>query len=216
VPRRYRLGKRAQEQAATRARIVAAAVVLYREQGSRAATTPVIARGADVSTGTVRNHFPERAELDRAVADAILTDIGVPGVEIFVGLDSVIERVVRLARELADFSARSEVWWQVREADPDLAVTWAGHERQYEEHLGMLVATALGHSARDPGVVAVVRTVIGSPMYYALRGAGLSSDEAVDVELALVVPWLRAHEAGQTIATAAPTTRRARRGPADP
>jgi AcrR family transcriptional regulator len=182
---------------------VAAALVLYREQGSRAATTPVIARAADVSSGTVRNHFPERAQLDRAVADAILTDIGVPGVEIFAGLDSVIERVVRLARELAAFSTRSEVWWQVREADPDLAVTWAGHERLYEEHLGMLVETALGQFARDAGMVAVVRTIIGSPMYYALRGSGLSSDEAVDVELALVVPWLRGHVAGQTAANPA-------------
>jgi AcrR family transcriptional regulator len=198
VPRRYTLGRRAEEQAATRARIVAAALVLYRERGSRAATTPVIARAADVSSGTVRNHFPERADLDRAVADAILTDIDLPGVGIFEGLDSVIERVVRLAHELADFSVRSEVWWQVREADPDLAVTWAGHERRYEEHLGMLVAAALGQFARDPARVAVVRTIIGSPMYYALRGSGLSSDEAVEVELAIVVPWLRALETGQT------------------
>jgi AcrR family transcriptional regulator len=203
VPRRYSLGKRAEEQAATRARIVAATLVLYRERGSKAATTPVIARAADVSSGTVRNHFPDRADLDRAVADAILTDIGLPGVEIFDGLDSITDRVVRLARELADFSVRSEVWWQVREADPDLAVTWAGHERRYEEHLAMLVSTALGRFAGEPGMVAVVRTIIGSPMYYALRGSGLSSDEAVEVELAIVVPWLRDHEAGQTAVSTA-------------
>jgi AcrR family transcriptional regulator len=203
VPRRYSLGKRAEEQAATRARIVAATLVLYRERGSKAATTPVIARAADVSSGTVRNHFPDRADLDRAVADAILTNIGLPGVEIFDGLDSITDRVVRLARELADFSVRSEVWWQVREADPDLAVTWAGHERRYEEHLAMLVSTALGRFAGEPGMVAVVRTIIGSPMYYALRGSGLSSDEAVEVELAIVVPWLRDHAAGQTAVSTA-------------
>jgi len=192
VPRRYTLGKRAEEQAATRERIVQAALVLFREQGSRAATTPVIARAADVSTGTVRNHFPDRAALDAAVADAILTAIDLPGTAIFEGLDDPVARVERLAQELADFSSRSEVWWQVREADPELVVTWAGHERRYEEHLGMLVETALGPLAKDPAVVAVVRTVIGTPMYYALRGAGISSDDAVTVELALLVPWLRA------------------------
>ena len=195
MPRRYTLGRRADEQAATRARIVTAALAIYRDQGSRAATTPVIARAADVSTGTVRNHFPDRADLDRAVADAILADIGLPDVEIFAGLDSILGRVERLARELAAFSLRSEIWWQVREADPDLAIAWSGHERRYEEHLSMLVETAIGSDSADPSVAAVVRTVIGSPMYYALRGTGLSSDDAVEVELALVIPWLRAREA---------------------
>jgi AcrR family transcriptional regulator len=190
MPRRYTLGKRSDEQAATRARIVAAALGIYRDQGSRAATTPVIAHAADVAPGTVRNHFPDRADLDRAVADTILVEIGVPGVEIFDGLGTVVERVERLARELAAFSSRSENWWQVRESDPDLIASWAGHERRYEEHLSMLVATALGPDP-DPNVVAVVGTVVGSPLYYALRGAGASSDEAVEIELSLLIPWLQ-------------------------
>jgi AcrR family transcriptional regulator len=191
VPRTYTLGKRADEQAATRARIVAAAFAIYRDRGSRAATTPAIAREADVSTGTVRNHFPDRADLDRAVADLILEVIRLPGDEIFAGLDTVIDRVERLAHELADFSVRSENWWYVRQADPDLVVAWAGHEQRYEEHLGRLVEVALGPEPVDPAVAAVVRTVVGSPMYYALRGAGTRSDEAVEVEMAILLPWLR-------------------------
>ncbi len=190
MPRRYNLGRRADDQAATRARIVAAALDVYRQQGSRAATTPVIARAADVSPGTVRNHFPARADLDRAVADAILVAIDLPDVGIFEGLDSVTERVARLARELAAFSVRSEHWWYIREADPELATAWAGHEQRYEEHLAMLVGVAIGAGEPDPSVAAVVRTVIGSPMFYALRGAGMSADAAVEVELAILVPWL--------------------------
>ena len=191
MPRRYALGKRAEEQAATRARIVAAALAIYREQGPRAATTPVLARAADVSTGTVRNHFPDRAELDRAVADLILEEIQLPDVGIFVGLDTMLGRVERLAQELADFSVRSEQWWYIRQSDPDLIVAWAGHEQRYEEHLRRLVQAAIGPGTTDPSVAAVVRTVVGSPMYYALRGAGLRSDEAVKVEMRLLLPWLR-------------------------
>lgn len=194
MPRRYTLGRRADDQAATRARIVAAALAIYRDLGPGAATTPVIARAADVSAGTVRNHFSERGDLDRAVADAILVEIGLPGPAIFDGLDSVIERVERLARELATFSVRSERWWQVRESDPELIVAWAGHEQQYEEHLAMLVGLAVGPDEADPSVAAVVRTIVGSPMFYALRGAGLSADDAVAVETAVLVPWLRDRE----------------------
>lgn len=196
MPRRYTLGRRADDQAATRARIVAAALDIYRDQGPRAATTPVIARAADVSPGTVRNHFPDRGDLDRAVADAILVVIGLPGPAIFDGLDSVIERVERLARELATFSVRSERWWQVRRSDPELIAAWAGHEQQYEEHLAMLVGRAVGPEETDPSVAAVVRTVVGSPMFYALRGAGLSADDAVGVEMAVLIPWLRGRESG--------------------
>jgi AcrR family transcriptional regulator len=211
VPRRYSLGKRADERAATRARIVGAALAIFRDQGSRAATTPVIARAADVSAGTVRNHFPDRADLDRAVADLVLEEIRLPGAEIFAGLDTIIERVERLAHELADFSVRSEMWWYVRQADPDLAVAWAGHEQRYEEHLGRLVDIAVRRDdtdATDRAVAAVVRTVVGSPMYYALRGAGLSSDEAVDVEMAVLLPWLRTQEPRRALSP--PTTARSR------
>ena len=194
MPRRYTLGRRADDQAATRARIVAASLAIYRDRGPSAATTPVIAREADVSPGTVRNHFPHRGDLDRAVADAILEEIDLPGPAIFDGLGSVVERVERLARELASFSVRSEAWWYVRQSDPGLIAAWAGHEQRYEEHLTMLVTMAVGPDEADPSVAAVVRTIVGSPMFYALRGAGLTADDAVAVEMAVVIPWLRSRE----------------------
>ncbi len=194
MPRRYTLGRRAEDQAATRTRIVAAGLSIYRENGSREATIPRIAREADVSPGTVRNHFPDRADLDRAIADAILEEIRLPGVEIFAGLESAFERVECLARQLASFSVRSEAWWYVRQSDPDLMTAWAGHEQRYEEHLTMLVVKALGPDETDLSAVAAVRTIIGSPLFYALRGAGLSADETVTVELDLLMPWLRARE----------------------
>lgn len=200
MPRRYSLGRRADDQAATRARIVSAALAIYRDRGPRSATTPVIAREADVSPGTVRNHFRDRADLDRAVADAILEEIRLPGVEIFAGLDTVVERVEHLASELASFSVRSESWWQIRQSDPDLIAAWAGHEQRFEEHMTMLVVTAVGPDETDPSVAAVVRTIVGSPMFYGLRSAGLTADDAVAVEMAVVIPWLRTRESAARVA----------------
>jgi len=38
--------------------------------------------------------------------------------------------------------------------------------------------------------VAVVASVIGPPTFFALRGRGLSSDDAVRLCLELAIPWL--------------------------
>ena len=63
MPRRYTLGKRAGPKADTRARILAAAVEIYRDRGMAAASNLAIAHAADVSPATVRNHFPDSAGL---------------------------------------------------------------------------------------------------------------------------------------------------------
>jgi hypothetical protein len=42
----------------------------------------------------------------------------------------------------------------------------------------------------DERSLAVVASVIGPPTFFALRGRGLSSDEAVKVSLEVALPWL--------------------------
>lgn len=61
--RSYKLKQRAQGQAATRARIVAATVELHREVGPSRTTVAEIARRAGVSRLTVYNHFPQDRQL---------------------------------------------------------------------------------------------------------------------------------------------------------
>ena len=39
-------------------------------------------------------------------------------------------------------------------------------------------------------LLSVVASVIGPPTFFALRGRGLSSDEAVEMSLELALPWL--------------------------
>jgi AcrR family transcriptional regulator len=190
VPRRYALGRRADQQARTRDRIVAAALTIYRERGMRAATTQAVAAAADVAPGTVRNHFPGPMDLAQAAAAVVLAELRPPGLEIYAGLTSARERVERLAREVAAFFERSAAWWEVEQRDPDLAAAWEGNAAQFLEHLDVVLRAALDPSAEDPVATAVLRTLVGPPLYFALRGQGLSPDEAVAVELSMVLPWL--------------------------
>jgi AcrR family transcriptional regulator len=197
MPRPYALGKREQPKADTRARIVAAAVRLYLTDGLAGASTLAIARAADVAPGTVRNHFPDRDELSAAVLDQVLVELSPPSPEIFDGLTSVADRVRRLATELAAFYERSEPWWRAYEREPELISAWTSGVDRYYRETDALMRGALGPLGADETAAAVVAAVIGPPTFFALRARGLSGAEAVDVTVALTVPWLEARLPGR-------------------
>jgi len=190
MPRSYNLGQRAAEKASTRSRIVAAALEIYRDRGLAGASNLAIARAADVAPATVRNHFPEPDALARAVFEAMLEELRIPTTAIFEGLGTLGERVERLARELAAFYERSESWWRAYEREPDLISAWSGGVDQYYADIERLMRAALGELSADERSVAVVASVIGPPTFFALRARGLTSDEAVQLSLELVLPWL--------------------------
>ena len=190
MPRRYTLGKRGEAQADTRRRIVDATLRLYREVGIAATTVALVAQAADVAPGTVRNHFPGANDLAEAAADAILEDLAMPDETIFAGVDGPIERLDRLLVEVAAFFERSTHWWQVRIADRGGTDAWALPEARYNERIADLIRVAVAPLDEDPAVVPVIAAVLVS-VYFAALTAGLTSDEAVDVERSLLVPWLR-------------------------
>ncbi len=190
MPRAYRLGRRAGPKADTRTRIVSAALAIYRDHGLAGASTLAIARAADVAPGTVRNHFPDMADLARAVFDALLVELEVPTASILEGATGLRDRVERLARELAAFYERSEPWWRAYEREPELISAWGSGVDHYYADVDRLMRTALGELSADELAVAVVASVIGPPTFFALRGRGLSSEEAVRLSLDLALPWL--------------------------
>ena len=190
MPRTYNLGRRAAPKADTRARIVAAALATYRDHGLAGSSNLAIARAADVAPATVRNHFPGEGDLARAVFEALLAELGIPTPAIFDGVDDLPARIELLARELAAFYERSEPWWRAYEREPDLISAWGGGVDQYYADLERLMRAALGELSDDERSVAVVASVIGPPAFFALRGRGLSSEEAVRLCLELTLPWL--------------------------
>ena len=190
MPRAYNLGRRAEPKAETRARILAAALAIYRERGLAGASNLAIAKAADVAPGTVRNHFPELADLARALFEAIVGDLRIPDASMFDGDDDLASRIRRLARELAAFYERGQPWWQVYEREPEMISAWSGGIDQYYADVERLMRAALGELGTDEESLAVVAAVIGPPTFFALRARGLSSDEAVRLSTELAVPWL--------------------------
>lgn len=190
MPRAYRLGRRAAPKAEVRQRIIDGALEIYAERGLAGASNLSIAKAADVAPATVRNHFPEPDDLARAVFEAMLAELRIPTPRIFDGLGTLRARVERLAMELAAFYERSEPWWRVYEREPDLIRAWGGGVDQYYADIERLMRGALGELSSDKRSLAVVASVIGPPTFFALRGRGLSSDEAVRMSLELAIPWL--------------------------
>jgi AcrR family transcriptional regulator len=195
MPRSYRLGRRAETQAETRARIVAAATVIYRDQGMAAASNLAIARAADVAPATVRNHFPDPGDLAAAVLEGVIAGLRPPSAEIFAGAVGIRERVARLGDALVEFNVRSEPWWEVFTREPALTEAWAGGAEWYSRHVDGLYRQAIEPLGSDDTAVAVVTAVVGTPFYYALRGQGFPPEQAMDIGVELAVPWLEARAA---------------------
>jgi AcrR family transcriptional regulator len=190
MPRSYQLGRRAAPKAETRDRIVGAALEIYRDRGLAGASNLAVARSADVAPATVRNHFPDAEALARAVFEAMLQELQIPTPAIFDGVPDLRGRVNRLAQELAAFYERSEPWWRAYEREPELIHAWGGGVDQVYADIEALMKAALGDLSSDDRSLAVVASVIGPPTFFALKGRGLSSNEAVGLSIQLAVPWL--------------------------
>jgi AcrR family transcriptional regulator len=192
LPRRYTLGKRAAPKADTRARIVAAAVEIYRDRGRAAASNLAIARAADVAPATIRNHFPEPDQLSAAVFDAVFDELEPPSTAIFEGIEDIEVRIRRLAEALVEFYERSGSWWQAYQREPELFGDWSSRVERYNQRMDEFMRAALGPLGADDDALAVVDAVIGPPTHFALRRRGLSAEAAIDLGLQVVVPWLDA------------------------
>jgi AcrR family transcriptional regulator len=195
LPRRYALGKRAEQQAETRRRILAAAMELYQEQGVRATTMQDIARRADVAPGTVANHFGSAAALATEVTATILSELRMPTPAMFDGVEPMSDRIELLMRELAAFFERSEPWWYVSQREPSEEEFWADAEQRYYADLDELVRAALGPLAADADAVAVVLSVLGTWVIGTIQRTGRTADEAADLVSDMLVAWLATRSA---------------------
>jgi len=190
LPRKYELGKRAEQQAETHRRIIAAALELYQERGVSATTMLDIARRADVAPGTVANHFGSAAALATEVTEEILGNLRMPTPDLFDGVVGVRDRIDILVRELAAFFDRSDPWYRASQRESPGVSFWADAEARYYLQLDALIRAALGPLSTDEDAVAVLVTVFGRWVIGSLQETGRTSEEAVRLVSDLLASWL--------------------------
>lgn len=192
MPRTYRLGRRTAQKDLTRARIVDAAIDLYIELGVSRTTMQQVARSADVAPGTLRNHFPSRDDLDRAIVDRALAEMQSPGLSIYDGLATIGERLARLSRETGAFLDRAERWYRMWLREPMVTGVWAEAGLAYGARWEQLFREALGPLADDADAWAILRATMHPTFFEAVRSGKRSTDETADLIAAALTPWLEA------------------------
>lgn len=199
APRKYRLGKRAEAVARTRARIVAAAMSLYQEQPVSLTSMQEVARRADVAPGTVLNHFATPDALAEAVVSELVRTLEAPSSEIFEGVEGgdVAARLRALSRSLARFFERAEPWFHVHEREHEHVAAFAEGARGFDERVEGLIREALGegHGARGAAhrarAVSAARSLMSPPVFRGLRERdGLTTEAAADLVTEILVAWL--------------------------
>ncbi|MBI2780810.1 MAG: TetR/AcrR family transcriptional regulator [Chloroflexi bacterium] len=195
APRTYKLGKRADTTEATRQRILDATIDLYRTHGVAATTLKAIAGAADVSRGTILNHFGSADGLLGAVLDHVVATLELPDPRIYEGLSSRDDRIRAFVHASFDFQERSEHWWSMFEQEmhrPELQQREAG----YWAELATMQAAALGPDlGDDPAANAVLVSVIhpatAGTFAWAFEQAGLPRGDARTLLADLAVDAVR-------------------------
>jgi AcrR family transcriptional regulator len=160
---------RAQQRAATRERIVAAALEAFAEKGFRGASTRDIARRAGTNQGLITYHFRSKDELWRAAADRIIGMLQ----------ESLTARLASLADEPPRERSREAIRAYVRfaAAHPELFRLMVDEGKNSEERMEWLVDTHLrpAYERFVRGGAAQLSGIDASMLphaYYVMAGAG--------------------------------------------
>jgi TetR/AcrR family transcriptional regulator len=160
---------RAQQRAATRERIVSAALEAFAEKGFRGASTRDIARRAGTNQGLITYHFRSKDELWRSAADRIIGMLE----------QSLTERLASLACVAPRERSREAIRTYVRfaAAHPELFRLMVDEGKNSEERMEWLVDTHLrpAYERFVRGGAALLSGIDESMLphaYYVMAGAG--------------------------------------------
>jgi len=194
APRKYAQQLRAASADQRRTRIIDAAVIEYRERGVTSSSLQSIAARADVSRGTILNHFGNADGLLAAVLETAVSSIDMPGEEIFDGASGLDERAHRYAEEMLRFYDRTEDWWHVfaseRDELPAIPVLEEG-ERQFWEAMSKVRNAALGELASHPTVLGAMSVLVSWNTVNEMTAVGLDTDTAIELAASLFTEAVR-------------------------
>jgi AcrR family transcriptional regulator len=198
MPRTYQLGERAVQMRETRDRIIEAAIELYTVQGISATSMRQVQLRADVAPGTLRNHFPARDHLDRAMVERLTAEAPLPELSVFEGAATLEARLERLVRATVVFIEQAGRIYRMWLREPMLTPPWNEVGARYGARWSELWRTALGPLADDDDALTVLRAISDPTFIDAIRASGRSTDEVSGLVAGIVVPWFSARAAALT------------------
>ena len=156
APRTYRQQRRAESAAETRSQIIDVALPLYVELGVKGTTLKAVAERADVSRGTILNHFGSADGLFAAVLDRVVEQINYPSARLLDGVEGPDDRIRFFVETMVDFFVATRQWWPIFESEQGNA-EFKRRESDYWEQMGQFQAAALGPElAGDPEANAIL------------------------------------------------------------
>lgn len=187
MTRKYTLGKRAEQQAATRQRIVEAAVDLHGTVGPAQTTVTMVAERAGVQRHTFYKHFPDERSLLMACSGLAMARDPLPNAEAWQSLN---DREALLRRALSELYG-----WYARNAELTACVTRdAQHHALTREvtELRMAPTMATYVEVLGSGLGPLGRAALHLALSFAgwsalVRDAGLAQDDAVTVMIRAVL-----------------------------
>lgn len=189
APRRYSMERRRDAVAATRARILEAAMALHASHGVRLTGWDQIAERAGVSPATVYRHFPTLEDLVPGCARMVFDIIRAPSVTEartqFAHLPSTATRLEHVARESCHCYRRGEGWLHAAHRERDFVPALDQALAVIQDTLHVLVDAA-AETPLDPSGHAALFVLLDFPFWKALLDSGLSYDEVEDTVVAHV------------------------------
>ena len=191
MARRYELRRRAERQAATRRRIVEAAVALHETVGGAGATTSAIAEAAGVTRATVYRHFPDERSLVTACTRHYYAANPAPDPVPWQGIADPVARLETALPAICAYHRRTEGMADraVRDArDVPLLREALAPERNHWAGIRDVLAEGWpGAGERRALVRAAVGHAIGFETWRSLvREQGLADEQATAVLVAMV------------------------------
>lgn len=194
--RKYTKRRRAEQEAATRERIAAAAAALHAETGPRDTTVSAVAARAGVQRLTVYRHFPDEAALFRACTAHWLAENPPPDPAEWRDWPDAAERTRAALVALYAYYRRTSDMWRLAYRDRDDVAALREPMGEFERYLDDIRDDLLQRWQAGDRATATTRPVLGHLQSYStwrsLDGEGLSDADMAD----LAVAWLRCTAAG--------------------
>ena len=171
------MARRGPSAAATRRRIVDAAIRIHARRGAAGMSWDELAQEAGVSRATAYHHFPSLDDLVPACAQVAFAMIAVPTPDeaagIFSGLAGAEERLSHLARETCRCYAAGADWLRAAWRERDLVPPMGSAVDRLQTALGVLIEAALDGRRLTAERRAAITALLDFATWDGLRRAGV-------------------------------------------